>query len=309
MNTKRKLNCYVFSNLIVSILSLNMLTNNSSTILIKKEANNTLNKIYEKEIVETISTPDMVYSSEAVSNVVTISNKVMESGNNVSVSSYVKPSYNSLTGANLVNYAKQFVGLRYISAGTSLATGTDCSGFTSLIYKEFGVTLGRTVTSQLYSGTYVSREDLEPGDLVFYSYGNVTIYIGNGMIIHESNPRDGVKISSMNIMRYITARRIITSNVGTKVIDNNVNTNIQTKEEVTNNVPIENNIKEEVIEPEVKNEEIIVVDNNPVVETEVVPTDDNVSSNEEKVVEEIKEEPVVIEDTTNEEEIIEDNNN
>ena len=135
---------------------------------------------------------------------------------------YVRPSYNSLTGANLVNYAKKYLGLPYIPAGSSLASGTDCSGFTRLIFQEFGIGLGRTVASQLYSGSYVAKEDLRPGDLVFYGYyqgysSHVAIYIGDGLIIHESNPRDGVKISSVNIMVYQTARRLITENVVSNV--------------------------------------------------------------------------------------------
>ena len=215
MNTKKRLNCYIFSNLIVSCLSLNILTNGTTTELISKESSNTLNKIYEKEaIVETIETPDTIISTEQLPSVAQISNKNVQSENNYA---YYKPTYNSVTGTNLVNYAKNFLGLRYVSAGNSLVTGTDCSGFTKLIYKEFGITLGRTVSSQIYNGTYVSKNDLEPGDLVFYSYGSVAshvaIYMGNGLIIHESNPRDGVKISSVNIMNYITARRLITSNV------------------------------------------------------------------------------------------------
>ena len=215
MNTKRKLNCYVFSNLIISFLTLNLFTNPSTTLLISKTSTNTLNKIYEKEAVGVINVPDTIISSYDASNIViSISKKNVQSEKTIS---YVKPSYNSVTGSALVEYAKHYLGLRYVSAGNSLETGTDCSGFTRLIYKEFGINLGRTVSSQLYSGSYVSKADLQPGDIVFYSYGSVAshvaIYMGNGLVIHESNPRDGVKISSVNIMNYITARRLITSNI------------------------------------------------------------------------------------------------
>ena len=259
MNTKKRLNCYLFSNLIISFLTLNMFTNNSITTLVKRSSDNELNKIYDKEI-ETISVKDTIISNEELTNVISISNKVLESSNKVlenKSTSYVKPSYNSLTGQNLVNYAKNFIGLRYVSAGRSLSTGTDCSGFTSLIYKEFGITLGRTVSSQIYSGTYVSKSDLQPGDLVFYSYGSVAshvaIYIGNGLIIHESNPRDGVKISSVNIMNYITARRLITSNV--------VSNTAKVAEEI-----IVENTKQEVVE-NTKTEEL--KEEKPILETEV----------------------------------------
>ncbi|MBQ8891437.1 MAG: C40 family peptidase [Bacilli bacterium] len=283
MNTKKRLNCYVFSNLIISFLTLNLLTTTSTTNLIKKTSNNVLNKIYEKGNVEVSAVADTFISSEKTSNVIMISNKVVQSGN---VLEYVRPSYNSLTGNNLVNYALKFIGLRYVSAGRSLATGTDCSGFTSLIYQEFGITLGPTVASQLYSGTYVAKNDLQPGDLIFYSYGttasHVALYIGNGQIIHESNPRDGVKISTMNIMNYITARRLIT----TYVVVSNQKVNEQVVEVVDEVVVPDSNNQE--VEEIVNNEEVVVEVNNTeeTLITEDNSTDENNNSNE--LVEEVE---------------------
>lgn len=297
MITRNKLNCYIFSNLIISFLSLNLVTNNSNVSLVMKESDNTLNKIYEKEVVQVISTPDTIISSENVSNVVAISNKTIQNEKTIS---YQKPSYNSLTGSNLVNYAMKFIGLRYVSAGRSLATGTDCSGFTRLIYQEFGIQLGTTVSSQLYSGTYVNKNDLQPGDLVFYSYGSVAshvaIYIGNGLIIHESTPRDGVKISSVNIMNYITARRLITSNVVSPSVVEEKKTNptpvtevpevsqdtVDNKpvEEIKEETPvieepIENNVVEEVVETTEEVKEEVVVET-----SETVTVDDTETSQE-----------------------------
>ena len=129
---------------------------------------------------------------------------------------YTPAVYSEVTGNAVIEYAKKYMGLRYVSAGNSLSTGTDCSGFTRLIYKEFGVSLPRTVSGQISKGTYVKKSDLQKGDLVFYSGGgryatHVGMYMGNGLVIHESNPRDGVKISSVNMMHYITARRVINS--------------------------------------------------------------------------------------------------
>ena len=261
MESKSRLNCYVFCNLIVCFLTMNIITNPTSKVLVEKTSSNTLNKIYEKQniVEEVLEIPEV---EEHV--VETISNNV---SNEQKTFNYVKPSYNSLTGSNLVNYAMQFLGLPYVSAGNSLATGTDCSGFTRLIYQEFGVSLGRTVSSQIYSGTYVSKEDLQPGDLVFYSYGNVAshvaIYIGNGTIIHESTPRDGVKLSSVNIMNYITARRLITANVGVtpqqevkqEVVEQQP---VETNTSVSNEV-VDNSVNTEVVQPveEVKQDEII----------------------------------------------------
>ena len=286
MNTKRRLNCYVFCNLIVSFLTLNIITNPTSKVLVAKNSYNTLNKIYEVE--ESIDTPDTIISSVEPVIVQTMSNSNSSESRTYN---YTKPSYNSLTGNNLVNYAMQFIGLRYVSAGNSLATGTDCSGFTRLIYQEFGISLGRTVSSQLYSGTYVSREDLQPGDLVFYSYGNVAshvaIYIGNGLIIHESNPRDGVKISSVNIMRYITARRLITSNVGISNQVEEVKQQVVVENNNVTNEVVDNNVKQEEKTEEVKQEEVKIeeVKKEEVKEEVIVETTPEVKQEESESVE------------------------
>lgn len=115
----------------------------------------------------------------------------------------------------VVSYALQFRGNPYVYGGTSLTNGADCSGFVQSIYKHFGVSLPRTASAQTSAGRYVSWEDLQPGDLVFYS-GNggqsvthVAIYIGNSQIIHASTPSGGIKTSSVNIMTKMTARRVI----------------------------------------------------------------------------------------------------
>ena len=158
---------------------------------------------------------------------------------------YFKPNYDALTGSAVVNYAKNYIGLRYVSGGNSLSTGTDCSGFTKLIYKEFGISLSRSVKSQAGNGKYVSKNDLKPGDLIFYgqragSVSHVAIYMGGGKVIHQSTPKSGVKISGMNMMVYITARRVITERSSkvedTKKEENKTNeNNTYTKNEYTDN--------------------------------------------------------------------------
>lgn len=125
--------------------------------------------------------------------------------------------YDKLLGDNVVDYAKRYLGLRYVWGGNSLSTGTDCTGFTKLIYSEFGIYIPRDLYGQSRQGSYISKSDLKKGDLVFYGQNgsaitHVAIYIGNGQVIHESTKRDGVKISSVNIMTYITARRVMTQN-------------------------------------------------------------------------------------------------
>lgn len=163
---------------------------------------------------------------------------------NTSNKKYVKPSYDSVTGSAVADYAKKYLGLRYVSGGYSLTTGTDCSGFTKLIYREFGITLSRSVKAQVNNGKYVKKSDLQKGDLVFYgskssSVSHVAIYIGGGKVIHQSNPRDGVKIDPVNMMVYITARRVITKPAQTtpnqKDENSNVDNNVNQNENVNNN--------------------------------------------------------------------------
>lgn len=115
--------------------------------------------------------------------------------------------------ANLVNYAKEFLGGRYVWGGTNLKTGVDCSGFVLRVFQKYGYKLGRTSRDQARGGKRISASELKPGDLVFYgssSYINhVAIYIGNGKIIHASNRRDGIKISNMRYRNPVAFVRYI----------------------------------------------------------------------------------------------------
>lgn len=104
------------------------------------------------------------------------------------------------TRVRMVEFAKQFLGNRYVWGGTSLTSGTDCSGFTQAIYRNFGYSLPRTSRAQSSASRAVSSSDVRPGDLFFYGAGSgvnhVAMYIGGGQVIHASNARDGIKISN-----------------------------------------------------------------------------------------------------------------
>ena len=102
---------------------------------------------------------------------------------------------------DLVEYAKQFVGNRYVWGGTSLTKGADCSGFVLSVFKKYGISLPHHAASQAGYGTKISASELQPGDLVFYgnsrgSINHVAIYIGGGQVVHASNERSGIKISN-----------------------------------------------------------------------------------------------------------------
>ncbi|MBQ7944904.1 MAG: C40 family peptidase [Lachnospiraceae bacterium] len=113
----------------------------------------------------------------------------------------------------LVQYAKQFLGNPYVWGGTSLTNGVDCSGFTMQVYKKFGISLPHYSVSQSKIGTKISLSEAKPGDLVFYAkngtINHVAIYIGNGQVIHASNPKSGIKISSASYRTPAVVRRLL----------------------------------------------------------------------------------------------------
>lgn len=113
----------------------------------------------------------------------------------------------------VVEYSMQFLGNKYVHGGQSLTTGTDCSGFTSLIYAEFGYSVSRTPAGQLSNdGVSVSYADILPGDIICYGSGkctHVALYIGDGQIIHSANSRKGVVIYNADYDTILGVKRII----------------------------------------------------------------------------------------------------
>lgn len=116
-------------------------------------------------------------------------------------------------GIDLANKAIQYVGRPYVYGGTSLSNGTDCSGFTMLLYAKYGISLSHSARAQARCGSDVSISQLRPGDLVFYSSGgsidHVAIYIGGGQVCHASNPTNGIIITSVNYRTPVCARRLL----------------------------------------------------------------------------------------------------
>lgn len=112
------------------------------------------------------------------------------------------------TGADVVAYARQFLGNPYVYGGTSLTNGTDCSGFTMSVYAHFGVYLPHASSAQRYVGTAVSYSQAQPGDIICYS-GHVALYMGGGKIIHASTSRTGIIIGNATYREILTIRRIL----------------------------------------------------------------------------------------------------
>ena len=119
----------------------------------------------------------------------------------------------------VVEYAKQYLGYRYVPGGGTPSTGFDCSGFTSYVYKHFGISLSRASKDQAKNGTAIEINNLQLGDILIFNntantaIGHVGIYVGDNNFIHASNPSEGVKITSLSSSyyksRYVGARRVI----------------------------------------------------------------------------------------------------
>ena len=115
----------------------------------------------------------------------------------------------SATGQAVVDYAVQFVGNPYVWGGTSLTNGADCSGFIMSVYAHFGYSLPHSSAAMRSVGRGVSYAEAQPGDIICYD-GHVAIYMGGGQIVHASNAKDGIKISSNAAYRTILAvRRLV----------------------------------------------------------------------------------------------------
>lgn len=118
---------------------------------------------------------------------------------------------------SILNLADSFQGVPYVWGGTT-PNGFDCSGFVQYVYNHSGYNITRTTYTQWDNdGTYVSKSDLKPGDLVYFGSGNspthVGLYVGDGMMIHAPHTGDVVKYTSIEsdyyTRNYLGAKRII----------------------------------------------------------------------------------------------------
>jgi cell wall-associated NlpC family hydrolase len=115
--------------------------------------------------------------------------------------------------AGIVGIATRYLGVPYVWGGESPTGGFDCSGLVKYVYAQVGVSLPHYAAAQYNYGLPVSRDQLEPGDLVFFdALGHVGIYIGNDEFIQAPHTGDVVKISSLDdatyALTYVGARRL-----------------------------------------------------------------------------------------------------
>jgi len=101
----------------------------------------------------------------------------------------------SANGSTIISIAARYVGVPYVSGGTTPA-GFDCSGFTSYVFAQAGITLPRSSADQRYAGTVVSASAAQPGDLI-WTPGHVAIYAGDGMQIDAPRPGKTIQFRSI----------------------------------------------------------------------------------------------------------------
>lgn len=121
----------------------------------------------------------------------------------------------------VVQAAKNELGVRYVFGGASPSTGFDCSGLVLYAYSQAGITLPHSAAQQSTKGTWVSRSDLKPGDIVFFDtdggHNNIThdgIYIGGGNFI-QAESGSVMKVTETSLSNsywsgaYMSARRLL----------------------------------------------------------------------------------------------------
>jgi peptidoglycan DL-endopeptidase CwlO len=108
------------------------------------------------------------------------------------------PAPSNGSGSAVVSAAYQYLGVPYVWGGTT-PSGFDCSGFTSYVYRQMGISIPRTARQQQNFGTKVSLSALQPGDLVFWGSPayHVGIYIGGGSYIHAPTTGDVVRVATL----------------------------------------------------------------------------------------------------------------
>jgi cell wall-associated NlpC family hydrolase len=162
-------------------------------------------RLRQEQLAQQEQLSTAVVGSSAAAPITSATNGDGTSGDVVSVAP--PPVY-----GGVVSVAMQYLGTPYVWGGGSPG-GFDCSGFVMYVFSQMGVSLPHNAAAQYGYGTPVSRDQLEPGDLVFFDgLGHVGIYIGGDQFVHSPHTGDVVKISSLDeswyASTYVGARRI-----------------------------------------------------------------------------------------------------
>ncbi|MBZ9684907.1 NlpC/P60 family protein [Clostridium estertheticum] len=193
-------------------------TEKTNLVLLKTENENKIDKLKVKKgeqntLIAEAKKQEQLYSSK-IGDAEAIVNATMKQIQEIKnrVPKYT-PSRgaSSLSSDSVVAYACNFLGTPYVW-GAAGPTNFDCSGFMQYIYGHFGVSLTRTTFTQINEGSYVARENLQAGDLIFFGTDadphHVGMYVGNNSYIHAPRTGDVIKISALTRSDYLTARRV-----------------------------------------------------------------------------------------------------
>ncbi len=141
-----------------------------------------------------------------------------QSDNGLAVDGIVgKYTASAIKSRLVLKTANSYLGVPYVYGGTS-PSGFDCSGFTHYVMLKNGITIPRTAAAQYNVGTWISKSNLKPGDLVFFtttstSVAHVGIYLGNNKFIHASTGASKIIVSDLSntyyAQHYVGAKRII----------------------------------------------------------------------------------------------------
>jgi len=193
-------------------------TEKSKLVLLKTDNENKIEKLKVKKeeqntLIAEAKKQEQLYSSkigDAEAIVSTTMKQIQEIKDRV-------PKYSASRGSasfsddSVVAYASNFLGTPYVW-GASGPQYFDCSGFMQYVYAHFGVSLSRTTFTQINEGSYVDRDNLQAGDLIFFGTDSnphhVGMYVGNNSYIHAPRTGDVIKVSALTRSDYLTARRV-----------------------------------------------------------------------------------------------------
>lgn len=167
-----------------------------------------------EQVVSTPSTSTTVVAQKAQPAKDTTAKPAKSKEKAIQVASAPQKQVSRSDNSGLVSNALNLIGVPYLFGGTS-RSGFDCSGYTQYVFKGSGISLPRTAAGQFGVGSSVNKDQLQAGDLVFFTTyesgaSHVGIYIGGGSFVHAFN--SGVRTSSLSesyySSRYLGARRV-----------------------------------------------------------------------------------------------------
>ena len=169
------------------------------------ESNNYYDFTYDASAIDDVGTHEVIVNAKDKNGNLTFLSFNIE----VVEPAPVTPSYGGVTygsapsnayGNDVVSIAYSLIGSPYVG-GAAGPYAFDCSGFVYYVYSRVGVGVSRSSYTQAYDGVGVSYENAEPGDILSWGHGGVVthsaLYVGGGMMIHATNPSQGVVLSSV----------------------------------------------------------------------------------------------------------------